>query len=180
MTDPGDGTHDDGPGTDTPDDDGRVVRGLGVVLAPFVAAGEATGNGLMRFFGLAEKLDPLKLGQRLLAPLQPLALTIGRFFQTIFGPMGTALTSVLRSVFGWITPFSSAINGFAKRVGVRFRSWGRAVLAATEPTREILRSLGRRIGTLWRRSIGPARRARARAAAWTQRIRRSIGREKPD
>lgn len=157
-------------------DEGLGVRVLGTALTPFVIVGEWLGNGVLRFFEFAEKLDPFALAQRLLSPLQPLALRIGRFFQTLFDPLWSALHSIVSALLGWLRPFASVVGRTTRRISNWFaRQWS-AILRVTASTRSALMSFGRRVRTIWNRALEPVRSARAAASRLATRVRNAVRR----
>lgn len=154
-----------------PGSDGPIVRALGVVLAPLVVVAEWGGQLLMSFFAAAEKLDPLVLLRRVIAPLEPFAMRVGRFFGEMFALPVKAISLVLDLLFGWIAPAVRRIDGVVRRLGTWFASIGHAALVATATLRSRVARAFEAVRSVARKAFAPIRRARARASDFARRVR---------
>lgn len=162
--------------SDEANEDGAVVRSLGVLLAPIAALGDALGAAVMGFFGFFEKLSVLELFRRLLAPLEPLAIRLRAWFGRVLDPIWRVVNAVVQGLFGWLRPVMQRLQRVIGVLTELLRRRWAALLRATESARHAIVALAGRVRESWSRATEPLRRARAHASAWVDRVRHAVRR----
>ena len=152
------------------------MRVAAALATPFVLLADASGNVIVAFFGVAERLNPLVLLRRILDPLRPYAMRVLRSSARVFERPIAALNRLVDRFFGWVGSAFGRLRELLKPIGTKLLYFWRRLLAVTEAYRRNMSDLIATVRTFGNRMAAPTRRFQARVAAQTRRFMSALRR----